>query len=58
VLVQNLKPGSLEALGLGSDVADQALPELIYCSVWAFGRTGPLKLKPATSRWCRPSPGS
>ena len=46
VLVQNLKPGSLEALGLGADVLPQRYPRLIYCSVWAFGRTGPLKLKP------------
>ena len=46
VLVQNLKPGSLEALGLGSDVVTKRFPKLIYCSVWAFGRTGPLKLKP------------
>ncbi|HEY7252069.1 MAG TPA: CoA transferase [Methylomirabilota bacterium] len=46
VLVQNLKPGSLEALGLGSDMLTEKFPRLIYCSVWAFGRTGPLKLKP------------
>ncbi len=46
VLVQNLKPGSLEALGLGADVLTKRFPKLIYCSVWAFGRTGPLKLKP------------
>ena len=46
VLVQNLKPGSLEALGLGSDELTTRFPRLIYCSVWAFGRTGPMKLKP------------
>jgi crotonobetainyl-CoA:carnitine CoA-transferase CaiB-like acyl-CoA transferase len=46
VLVQNLRPGSLEALGLGADVVTQRYPRLVYCSVWAFGRTGPLKLKP------------
>ena len=46
VLVQNLKPGSLEALGLGADVLTTRFPRLIYCSVWAFGRTGPMKLKP------------
>jgi crotonobetainyl-CoA:carnitine CoA-transferase CaiB-like acyl-CoA transferase len=46
VLVQNLKPGSLAALGLGADALTARYPRLIYCSVWAFGRTGPLKLKP------------
>jgi crotonobetainyl-CoA:carnitine CoA-transferase CaiB-like acyl-CoA transferase len=46
VLVQNLRPGSLEALGLGADVLTRRYPRLVYCSVWAFGRTGPLKLKP------------
>jgi crotonobetainyl-CoA:carnitine CoA-transferase CaiB-like acyl-CoA transferase len=46
VLVQNLKPGSLEALGLGAEALTARFPRLIYCSVWAFGRTGPLRLKP------------
>ena len=46
VLVQNLKPGSLEALGLGAEALTARFPRLIYCCVWAFGRTGPMKLKP------------
>ena len=46
VLVQNLRPGSLEALGLGSEVLLARHPRLVYCSVWAFGRSGPLRLKP------------
>jgi crotonobetainyl-CoA:carnitine CoA-transferase CaiB-like acyl-CoA transferase len=46
VLVQNLKPGSLEALGLGAEALTARFPRLVYCSVWAFGRTGPMKLKP------------
>jgi crotonobetainyl-CoA:carnitine CoA-transferase CaiB-like acyl-CoA transferase len=46
VVVQNLRPGSLEELGLGPDVLLARHPRLVYCSVWAFGRTGPLKLKP------------
>jgi crotonobetainyl-CoA:carnitine CoA-transferase CaiB-like acyl-CoA transferase len=46
VLVQNLRPGSLEALGLGAGALTARYPRLIYCSVWAFGRTGPLRLKP------------
>jgi crotonobetainyl-CoA:carnitine CoA-transferase CaiB-like acyl-CoA transferase len=46
VLVQNLRPGSLEALGLGSEALLARHPRLVYCSVWAFGRSGPLRLKP------------
>jgi crotonobetainyl-CoA:carnitine CoA-transferase CaiB-like acyl-CoA transferase len=46
VLVQNLRPGSLEELGLGPDVLLARHPRLVYCSVWAFGSTGPLRLKP------------
>jgi crotonobetainyl-CoA:carnitine CoA-transferase CaiB-like acyl-CoA transferase len=46
VLVQNLRPGSLEELGLGPEPLLARHPRLIYCSVWAFGRSGPLKLKP------------
>jgi crotonobetainyl-CoA:carnitine CoA-transferase CaiB-like acyl-CoA transferase len=46
VLVQNLRPGSLEELGLGPESLLARHPRLIYCSVWAFGATGPQRLKP------------
>jgi len=46
VLVQNLRPGALEALGLGPAALTARYPRLVYCSVWAFGATGPLRLKP------------
>ncbi len=46
VLVQNLRPGSLEELGLGPKEMLARHPRLVYCSVWAFGATGPLRLKP------------
>jgi len=46
VLVQNHRPGSLEGLGLGAEPLRARYPRLIYCSVWAFGRTGPLTSKP------------
>lgn len=45
VLVQNLRPGALEELGLGPEVLVARYPRLIYCSLWAFGRTGPRRLK-------------
>jgi crotonobetainyl-CoA:carnitine CoA-transferase CaiB-like acyl-CoA transferase len=46
VLVQNMRPGSLEPLGLGAEALTTKFPRLVYCSVWAFGAKGPLKLKP------------
>jgi crotonobetainyl-CoA:carnitine CoA-transferase CaiB-like acyl-CoA transferase len=46
VLVQNLRPGSLEELGLGPKEMLARHTRLVYCSVWAFGATGPLRLKP------------
>ena len=46
VLVQNLRPGALEEMGLGPEALLKRHPRLIYCSVWAFGHSGPLKLKP------------
>ncbi len=46
VLIQNLRPGVLDALGLGPDALLTRNPRLIYCSLWAFGRTGPLRLRP------------
>jgi len=46
VLIQNMRPGSLDALGLGAATLTARFPKLVYCSVWAFGATGPLKLKP------------
>lgn len=46
VLVQNLRPGSLDALGFGADVLRAAHPRLVYCSLWAFGAVGPMRLDP------------
>jgi len=46
VLVQNLRPGVLDELGLGPDVLLAANPRLVCCSLWAFGNTGPMKLHP------------
>jgi crotonobetainyl-CoA:carnitine CoA-transferase CaiB-like acyl-CoA transferase len=46
VLVQNLRPGSMEALGLDAPALLQRNPKLIYCSLWALGSVGPLKDHP------------
>ncbi len=46
VLVQNLRAGALEELGLGAEVLRARNPRLIYCSLSAFGPEGPLHAKP------------
>ncbi len=46
VLVQNMRPGVMEDLGLDGRSLRAAYPRLIYCSLWAFGDTGPMKMKP------------
>lgn len=46
VLIQNLRPGVMDELGLGAEVLLGANPRLIYCSLWAFGHKGPMHLKP------------
>lgn len=46
ILIQNLRPGVVEELGIGPEQMLQRHPRLIYCSVWAFGYQGPMRLKP------------
>jgi len=46
VLVENFRTGTMESFGLGYDVLAEINPRLIYCSVSAFGRTGPRKDAP------------
>lgn len=46
VLVENFRTGTMESFGLGYDVLAAVNPRLVYCSVSAFGRTGPRKDSP------------
>jgi crotonobetainyl-CoA:carnitine CoA-transferase CaiB-like acyl-CoA transferase len=46
VLLHNLRPGVMESLGLGSDALRAANDRLVYCSVSAFGPTGPMQRHP------------
>jgi crotonobetainyl-CoA:carnitine CoA-transferase CaiB-like acyl-CoA transferase len=41
VLVENFRTGTMESFGLGYDTLSALNPRLIYCSISAFGRTGP-----------------
>ena len=46
ILIQNLRPGIVDACGIGPQAMLAVNPRLIYCSIWAFGNQGPLKLAP------------
>jgi crotonobetainyl-CoA:carnitine CoA-transferase CaiB-like acyl-CoA transferase len=46
VLVENFRTDTMEGFGLGYEVLAAINPRLIYCSVSAFGRTGPRKDSP------------
>ena len=46
VLVQNLRPGSMQALGLDAPALLKRNPRLVYCSLWALGSMGPLRDHP------------
>jgi crotonobetainyl-CoA:carnitine CoA-transferase CaiB-like acyl-CoA transferase len=41
VVVENFRPGVLGKLGLGYDALARDKPALIYCSISAFGQSGP-----------------
>jgi len=46
VLVQSLRPGAAEQHGFGADAVRARNPRLVYCSIGAFGATGPLSGQP------------
>ncbi|MBK1657180.1 CaiB/BaiF CoA transferase family protein [Paracraurococcus ruber] len=46
IFVQNMRPGSLDAFGLGAEALRALNPRLIHCSLHAFGAKGPMALKP------------
>src|SRR5690606_26790591 len=42
VVIENLRPGAMDRLGLGYDVLSARNPALIYAAVSGYGRSGPL----------------
>ena len=46
VVIQNLRPGSAEEFGVDAQSLRALKPNLIYCTIGAFGAKGPLKDRP------------
>src|SRR6267154_2573773 len=46
VFIENYRPGALDRLGLGYTALSARNPKLIYCSVSAYGHTGPYADRP------------
>jgi crotonobetainyl-CoA:carnitine CoA-transferase CaiB-like acyl-CoA transferase len=46
VVVQSLRPGAAERLGIGPEALRARNPKLVYASIGAFGREGPLAGEP------------
>ncbi len=46
IVIQNLRPGVVEDCGIGPGDLMAVNPRLIYCSIWAFGHRGPLRMAP------------
>ncbi len=47
VVVEGFRPGAVERLGIDYASVSSRNPRVIYCSISAFGQTGPKRLKPA-----------
>lgn len=46
VVVESFRSGALDRMGLGYTAIKKIKPDILYCSISGFGRTGPLAEKP------------
>lgn len=46
VVLQNMRPGQVDALGIGAQALRARKPSLVYCNLGAFGSVGPLANRP------------
>ncbi|WP_244914013.1 CaiB/BaiF CoA transferase family protein, partial [Methylobacterium frigidaeris] len=56
-VIQNLRPGLLEKFGVEADALRREKPELIWCDIGAFGKSGPLASKPGYDPLAQASSG-
>lgn len=46
VLVENFRPGTMKRFNLAYDIVAEVKPDIIYCSLSAYGQTGPMSHRP------------
>ena len=46
VMTESFRAGALDRMGLGYEAISQIKPDIIYCSISGYGRTGPMAQKP------------
>ena len=47
VMVESFRPGVVDRLGVGYEQVSKRAPHIVYCSISAFGQTGPYVRRPA-----------
>ena len=47
VMLESFRPGVVDRLGVGYEQVSKRAPHIIYCSISAFGQTGPYVRRPA-----------
>src|SRR5579885_3447414 len=53
VLVENFRPGTLEAMGLSPELLHRRNPALVIVRISGWGQDGPYRDRPASARWSR-----